>query len=52
LHCFNSQEKDGAPEEQPFFTDRIKVKHGVIIIDNPGETAEDTNIVSITKNNY
>ena len=50
---FYSQEKDGAPEEQPFFTDKIKVKHWVIIIDNPGDKGDDTNFESIRKtNNY
>ena len=41
------QMKEGVPEEKPFFTDRIKIEHGWIIINNPSEKGEDDHLVGI-----
>ena len=34
-------DEEGASEEKPIFTDRIKVKHGVIIARNPSAEKPD-----------
>ena len=39
--------KEGVSEEKPFFTDRIKIEHGWIIINNPSEKGEDDHLVGI-----
>ena len=37
---FTQVDDEGSSEERPIFTDRIKVRHGVIIARNPSAAAE------------